>query len=109
MILLVLLSSIIGCDIPMGGPSLDGYKFQTKEFENHDVQISFRTHKSFADLRAAAEKSGVKNHKGVMAFSTLHRPDFKTCTVHVVDPIVDYLPEYIGHEITHCIYGRWHK
>jgi hypothetical protein len=31
-----------------------------------------------------------------------------TCVVHIVDPAVHYNPAFLGHEITHCLYGNFH-
>jgi hypothetical protein len=27
----------------------------------------------------------------------------------MVDPKVEYQPEFVGHEMLHCFYGQWHK
>jgi hypothetical protein len=106
--ILLVAAGLTGCEIPLGGPSFDGYEFQGKEFNNLDTKIEFVVHSSYSELRESARQAGIINHKGVRAFSTLHKPDYKKCVVHIVDPDVVYAPEYIGHEITHCIYGRWH-
>lgn len=86
----------------------DGYSFLHKEFESTNINIEFVIHDSYRDLQHAAKTSGVKKYNQTRAFSVLHSPEFKTCTVHIVDPEKRYDPEFIGHEITHCIYGRWH-
>ena len=88
--------------------SADGYQFAGKEFDNTDTKIEFVIHPSYRDLRKSARDSGIENNKSVMAFSTLTGHDYKRCVVHIIDPNVSYAPEYIGHEIVHCIYGRWH-
>jgi hypothetical protein len=105
---LLIAGALTGCEIPVDGTSFDGYRFELKEFNNLDTKIEFVVHGSYGELREAARSLGIKNHKSVRAFSTLHRPDYKRCVVHIVDPSKLYAPEYIGHEITHCIYGRWH-
>lgn len=35
-------------------------------------------------------------------------PPAVVCVVHIVDPTVGYYPEFIGHEVMHCIFGDWH-
>lgn len=86
----------------------DGYKFLHKEFEQTNINIEFVIYPSYRDLQQAAKTRGVKKYNQTRAFSILHSPDYRTCTVHIIDPEKHYDPEFIGHEITHCIYGRWH-
>jgi hypothetical protein len=43
-----------------------------------------------------------------MAFGFVS-PDRPACTIHIVDPAKDYRPEWIGHELTHCLHGQWHE
>jgi len=105
---LFIAAALAGCEVPSSVKGFDGYEFAGKEFNNTDTKIEFVVHPSYRDLRESALASGIKNHKSVMAFSTLNRPDYKRCVVHIIDPDVVYAPEYIGHEIVHCIYGRWH-
>lgn len=105
---LLIAGALTGLEIAPGNPSFDGYRFEGKEFTNLDTKIEFVVHNSYSELREAAKTVGIKNYRSVKAFSTLHKPDYKRCVVHIVDPSKLYAPEYIGHEITHCIYGRWH-
>jgi hypothetical protein len=100
MILSLLAASVIGCDVPG-----DGYEFKAKEYENKNPNIVFVVHKTFKELHESAKEHGVQNYKVTRAFSIL-KPD--SCMVHILDPSTHYYPEYIGHEITHCMYGRWH-
>jgi hypothetical protein len=30
------------------------------------------------------------------------------CTMFIINPEERYVPEFIGHELTHCFYGQWH-
>lgn len=84
----------------------DGYRFERKEYERTEPAISIVTHRSLAELRAAAPASAKADpSRKLMAWSII-RPG--GCEVHVVDPAVSYRPEWIGHEVTHCVWGRWH-
>lgn len=105
---LIVVAALTSWGAPSNNVAPDGYEFVGKEFNNLDTKIEFVVHPSYTDLRQSAKDIGIKNYKKVKAFSTLYRPDYKRCVVHIVDPDAVYAPEYIGHEITHCIYGRWH-
>ena len=37
------------------------------------------------------------------------KPPYTECTIHMMDPAVNYEPEIYGHELTHCIRGQFHK
>lgn len=103
MIWALVAASVIGCDVPY---SADGYSFEKKEFEHLNPDIVFVVHKTEKELREAAKAHGVKHFSATKAFSILHH---EKCSVHIVDPKTHYYPEYIGHEVTHCMYGRWHS
>ena len=101
-ITLLLLTIILsGCaTVPRGQ---DAYRFDHREWYEPEKPIVFVEHKSLEDLRSAAPVRG----KGeVMAWSVLTKD---RCIVHIIDPKVSYEPKWIGHEIAHCLYGRWHK
>lgn len=91
----------------------DDYRFERKEFEHTTPTIRFVIHKNAKDLIAAAPPETVREVKAyggtLQAWSALTGPDLSICTVHIIDPSVSYQPEWIGHEIAHCIYGRWHR
>lgn len=103
------LALLAGCDQQ---PASDGYTFGPKEFTHPDPAIHFVIHKSIEDLRAAApydvNADARAQGRVLMAFSVMHPGGIGTCTVHIVDPAVSYQPEWIGHEVAHCIWGRWH-
>lgn len=84
----------------------DGYRFDGAEFERDQPAISIVTHPSLADLRAKAPAAALRNRdRDLMAWSII-RPD--GCEVHIVDPAEEWRPEWIGHEVAHCAWGRWH-
>lgn len=96
---------LAGCD---GGSGADGYRFYRAEFERSQVTVTIVTHAGQAELRRAAVQLGVRAEgRRLMAFGLVDaaRP---ACTIHIVDPAKAYRPEWIGHELTHCIRGRWH-
>jgi len=94
--------ALAGC-----GQGSDAYSFDRKEFERTRPAITIVTHPSLADLRAQAPVAAkVEGGRELMGWSII-RPD--ECEVHVVDPAKDWRPEWIGHEVAHCAWGRWHR
>ena len=51
--------------------------------------------------------SAIAVRQTVAAFSKLRYND-KECDIYIYDPEYTYEPEFAGHELYHCIYGRWH-
>lgn len=100
MILTATLIALAGCD------RQDGYSFDRKEFERSQPAITVVTHPSLADLRAAAPPSAIEPGRELMGWSVI-RPG--GCEMHVVDPAKRWMPEWLGHEAAHCIWGRWHQ
>ncbi|MGQ3101005.1 MAG: hypothetical protein ACT6Q5_13240 [Sphingopyxis solisilvae] len=92
--------ALAGCD----GAS-DGHQFGDKEFHRARPNITVVTHSTLADLRAAAPASAKRGDRELMAWGII-RPD--GCEIHIIDPAVSYQPEWIGHEVAHCAWGRWH-
>lgn len=102
---LLVLAVIAGCDdTPRGA---DGYRFGSKEFSRDRVDLSVVEYSSLEALQTEARARGIGHWRQVQAFATFGR-DSATCTIHIVDPARRYAPEFIGHEIAHCLYGRWH-
>jgi hypothetical protein len=95
---------LAGCKPP---PGADGYQFAGKEYDLPTVTVTLVQHPDAGSLRAAAAKAGapIEGDREIMAWSVLHGA---TCTVHVIDPAASYQPQWLGHEIAHCFWGRWH-
>ena len=92
----------------------DEYTFQKPSFTHTDIQLKVIMVNNQAELenRLNHYKHGdilanVKLGNQVFAFSVLSK-DNSTCTIVMIDPQVKYRPEFIGHELVHCIYGDWH-
>lgn len=87
----------------------DGYVFQRKEWVQWNPETRIVEHASHRELLAAMPE-GTRPRGGgsrrVQAWSNISADRF--CEIHIVDPSVSYAPEAIGHELVHCIYGRWH-
>ncbi len=85
----------------------DGYRFERKDTEHLAPDIVFVLHRNLSDLRRAAPEGTVDPETtNLMAWSKLAG---NKCEVHIIDPQVSYQPEWIGHETTHCVWGKWHQ
>jgi len=94
---------LAGCD----KVASDGYTFERAETVNTDMRLTVVVHPSETDLRRHLPRGGVvEQGSELMAFAVLRKGQ---CEVHTVDARVTYAPEWMGHELAHCIYGRWHK
>lgn len=106
--LLVMPMALAGCG---NGEAADAYAFKRKEWQRLTPKITFVEHPSLGALIAAAPKRTRDEAKAagrtIMAWSEID-PKSGAATVHIVDPLVSYAPEWIGHEIAHVLYGRWH-
>ena len=95
---------LTSCDAP------DGYRFEQAEYRRSTVQLSIVEHRSLAALQGAATAAGadVAEGRSLRAFSVISGTG-DACTIHVLAPEVDYQPQWLGHEVAHCFYGRWHS
>ena len=88
--------------------SSDGYRFGEKETEMLNPNIEFVIMKNYFEYNKIRKKFFGHHWDTVQAF-TRWRPESKTCIIYIKDPDWIYEPEYIGHEVAHCIWGNWHK
>lgn len=102
----VSIASLTSCN-QQPSPAADGYTFGKKEYEMNNVQIEIVAHKTQKEMIKALNERNVKNPEEIAAFSVL-RPPYDKCTIHIIDPNVEYAPEFVGHEFLHCVYGQWH-
>lgn len=93
----------------------DEYRFEKKEYEHTELTVKIvvaRSREEFAKLQAAhglrqETVTATGNKYQTEAFSVLHPRD-RECIIFIKDPEWNYQPEYIGHELAHCVWGRWH-
>lgn len=86
----------------------DGYRFEVKDTEMLTPNIEFiiiKNRKEYNDIR----KRFFGHHWNTVQAFTRWRPESKTCIIYIKDPMWMYQPEYIGHEVAHCIWGNWHE
>ena len=110
-IIVLMLMAITGCT-SIGSPKYkygsDDYRFLVKEYENLNPEVHFILLKDEAEYNSVRKRElGIK-WDSVSAF-TLWIPETGKCTVFIKDPSWSWEPELIGHEVAHCIWGRWHE
>ena len=87
----------------------DGYRFRGNP---PPIRLEFNTvvkeYDTPEELSRAIREFGFTALKArdIHAFAAIQG---NTCTIHIIKPAKNYMPEHIGHEMVHCIYGNWHK
>lgn len=105
--LALLALGLVSCDQGPGGRTgADDYKFETKEYQKQTITVTIQVFQSQTELDHYARDNNIRV-SGLAAFSKLY-PSVDKCTIFVVDPTVNYEPEFLGHEFAHCVWGRWH-
>lgn len=107
LISLAALALLASCDQPPR-EAADGYRFEQAEWQRSELAVSVVVHPDVEALRIAARAAGAKVEVGreLMAFGEITS---RECRIHVIEPSDGYAPEWIGHEMAHCIWGRWHR
>lgn len=86
----------------------DDHQFLVKEYENLSPKVNFILLKNEMEYDSARRKKLGIHWDTVSAF-TLWIPETGECTIYIKDPEWKWEPELIGHEVAHCIWGRYHK
>jgi hypothetical protein len=97
----------------------DDHRFDHKEFEHLDIQVHVVLIHNRQEFREALAKYGLKRVERrsttslafgkviTEAFSIID-PNTNECTIYIKDPDWRYDAGSYGHELAHCIWGRWH-
>lgn len=88
------------------GADADGYDFTGAEYEKRMQDVAVVEHVTMRDLRRAAPAAAHVEGRELMGFSYLRSDG---CEIHVGDLRKSAARAWLGHEMTHCVYGRWHK
>lgn len=102
---LALLATVSGANASGGSRKLQ------PEFDRREVTVRLVYYPNPRALREAAP-SGPQRFIGsaraeVKAWAEIDLTG-GPCTIHVVDPAINYQPDVLGHEFAHCLFGRWH-
>lgn len=95
---------LAACGDPKGA---DGYVFGEAEFERNQIAVTIVQHDSRASFESAAKARGIADLSALAAFAA-YPPDEPRCVIHIERLSSRYEPEWLGHEMAHCIHGRWH-
>lgn len=85
---------------------LDGATWTGRTETRNPITVNVIEHDSIWSLQQAAARTKTLEPTEVRAFSYMEKDG--TCVIHVINPDVDYQPEIIGHEFSHCAWGSFH-
>jgi len=108
LLLLLLLLSFSADAQRIGKYGKDDFKFLVKDGENLTPKVEFILLKNQQEYDSVRKQYLGTNWKNISAF-TLWNDSKGTCKIYIKDPKWKYEPELIGHEVAHCIWGRFHK
>ena len=103
-IALIFVALLLGSCERTPNKGADGYVFGQKQFHRNTVQVNVVT---YTQPEFNKQLVKLKLPETTVAFTELTYP-YDTCTMHIVDPSISYVPEFVGHEFLHCVYGQWH-
>jgi hypothetical protein len=93
---------------PLSGPlAADGYRFEATEFVQEQIKLRVVSVRSQEELDALGRENGI-TFRGRLRLRGLSRPAPGACTIYIVDQRITYAPEFLGHELAHCLYGEFH-
>ena len=113
---LIVLLFISSCDTDTNKKGPDDYYFEQKEYtliEQEYIFVVVDNKKEWNDLVKQYVGPGYTGDQmGAFSRLRLNREDpnlaGSECIVYIKDPEWVYEPEFIGHEIVHCLFGKWH-
>jgi hypothetical protein len=85
----------------------DSYFFEVKEYEKTELNVVMDISPSVEIFKKKRNKFIPGSDDDIKSFAVLS-PSINKCTIYTIDPVVLYEPEYLGHELAHCIWGRFH-
>lgn len=83
----------------------DNYLFESAPFTKLDINVKVVYYQSFEELAVA--HGDIKRAGTLMAFAIPNNGKGQ-CEIHMMDPKKVYYPQYVGHELLHCIHGNFH-
>lgn len=100
---------LLSCDNVSHVTGKDGYYFEKESMTRNSMQLNIVLVQSQKELESKLSAVGgsVESGREVAAFS-VYSETTPLCTIYMIDPKVSYQPEWYGHELVHCIYGKWH-
>jgi hypothetical protein len=91
--------------------SKDGYYYEQSTFTRLELRVIIYPVPDLVMLTKLYElhypDQPFPEGKVVKGF-TLLNPNTNMCEIYIIDPTKLYEPEYLGHEMMHCVYGYFH-
>lgn len=92
----------------------DGFTYERKTAHIEEAKVHIYRFNSVLDLTAYINEKYPEDTKegqllGGFTVALQGSNGKATCKIYIIDPSKQYIPEYIGHELVHCIDGRFHK
>lgn len=85
----------------------DGYVFGTPEYELTRIDVTIVQYDTQAEFLGAAKSHGADPER-LEAFAILSRVAPR-CEIHILRVATNYRPQWLGHELAHCMHGSWHE
>lgn len=112
---LAIMAILLGTPATAGGLGADGYSWGVAPPSSTEVLVTIVYHKSRAELLDSFAKSGGESSLEdgqdksgpIYAYSVVNTAEHR-CTIHALNPARKYTPQYLGHELLHCLHGQWH-
>ena len=100
---------LVSCGKQPSNVGKDGYYFEKETLTRTELTMHIVLVKNQAEMSQLLKEHGRQVASGyeVAAFSTYSQVEPR-CTIYMIDPKLNYQPEFIGHEFVHCVYGNWH-
>lgn len=100
---------LFGCNEAPRSSFGDGYHFEQAEFLNTNIALKLVLAQDQKGLKDLWERHGNDSpfNRNLRAFARVDEAA-KTCTIYALDSRAKHAPQWLGHELEHCIYGQWH-
>jgi len=103
---------------PAHAKSADGHTYSNPEYHRTEFRVKLVEYDSIKELRQVAKEYGLKREEvyyslvrrrpEINAFALLKNSG-EICEIHILNLTIRYQAEWLGHELAHCIGGRWHE
>lgn len=109
-IFILSLSLLLSACLESSTQGADGYTFGKPQYVVTKPIVEVIVYPSRREFEEEFNKRNTetRSNSQIVAFTTLYPADKTRCTIHIIDPAVEYSPEFVGHEFLHCMYGQWH-
>ena len=89
---------------------VDGYIMNNADINHSAIQLNVHMYRTVSAFNQSARAHGVPYQPGIETQGfTVYRVNNNVCDMYIYDPAYRYKPEFIGHELVHCIYGDFHQ